>query len=432
MPDAPPAAKSPGKLGLPMLTALVVGNMVGSGVFALPEQLAPFGATSVLGWCVSAAGSMCFALVLARLARRSPATGGPYAYTREAFGEFAAFLVGWGYWISCWCAQAVIAITLVRYLGDLVPGLTGGAGAASAIVAIVLLLELNVAGVRKAGAMQVLTTVLKILPLAAISLFGFTRFEPAHFEPFNPTGEPLYLAVQGCLALTLWAFLGFESATIAAGEARDASRTVPRATLIGIAIATVLYVAATLAVMGLVPREELMHSNAPFALAAEILWGPWARKLVAAGAVVSCFGALNGWILVSGQMPLAIARDGLFPEFFRRMSARGTPAVGLRLSSGLAVLLIALNSSGSLSALFNGIVRLATIAALIPFVFCAMADILLAVRARERVLGGAIVAVIAFAYGMLAIHGAGQEYVSWGFLLFLGGIPFYALARVRA
>jgi APA family basic amino acid/polyamine antiporter len=430
-------AARPGRreLGLVALTALVVGNMVGSGVFLLPAALAPFGATSVLAWLVSAAGSMAFGLVIARLARRFPEVGGPYAYTRRAFGEFAAFLVGWGYWISCWCAQAAIAVAMVGYLGDLVP-FVRASPRATALAAIVLLAAVNARGVREAGAVQVVTTVLKLLPLVAIALLGFARFEPQHFEPFNPTGRALVPAVLGSLALTLWAFQGFESASIAAGEARDARRNVPRATLIGIAIATVLYVAATLAVMGLVPPAELARSGAPFADAARTLWGDGAAKLVAAGAFVSCFGALNGWILVAGRMPLALALDGLFPAFFARVSARGTPALGLYVSSGLACGLVVANYSDTLVGMFTAMTVLATLSALVPFVFCAMADVLLAVRARregstERIRAGNVVALLAFTYGLLTIHGAGAENVAWGFLLLLGGIPFYVLARAR-
>src|SRR5262245_30281421 len=217
-----PARASPGhrQLGLVALTALVVGNMVGSGVFLLPAALAPFGGTSVLGWLVSALGTMAFGLVIARLARRRPAVGGPYAYAREAFGEFAAFLVGWGYWISCWCGVAAVAVAMTSYLGALLPAAKAHP-TATTIAAIVLLTGVNVAGVREAGIVQVVTTVLKLVPLLAVGFLGLAHFEPANLEPFNPTGGSLASAVLGCLALTLWAYQGFESASVAAGEARD-------------------------------------------------------------------------------------------------------------------------------------------------------------------------------------------------------------------
>jgi len=430
-----PSSASPTtrQLGLVALTALVVGNMVGSGIFTMPAALAPFGGTSILGWIVSALGSLAFGLVLARLARRRPAVGGPYAYTREAFGEFAAFLVGWGYWISCWSAQAAIAVAMVGYLGELVPFVhTHPAGVA--VAAIAGLAALNGRGVHEAGLVQVVTTVLKLLPLLAIGVFGFMRFESAHFRPLNPTGDPLPQAVMGCLALTLWAYQGFESASIAAGEARDARRNVPRATILGISIATVLYVASTLAVLGMIPPSELGRSPAPFAEAAALLWGPTAAKVVAVGAFVSCFGALNGWILVTGRVPLALAGDGLFPRPFGRLSSRGTPAFALYVSSLLACMLVLARSSDSLVVMFTAMTVLATLSALVPYVFSAMAELMLAARARaagarEPALAGTLIALAAFAYGLVTIAGAGAEYVMWGFLLLLGGMPFYVLAR---
>ncbi len=441
-PDAPtPASTRPSTakaLGLATLTALVVGNMIGSGVYLLPAALAPFGGASLLGWLVTTGGSIAIGLVFARLARRLPAAGGPYAYTREAFGEFAGFLVGWGYWISCWSAVAAIAVAMVGYLGEFVPGLTTRPpmAAGAAVGAIVILTAVNIRGVKEAGLVQLVTTVLKILPLVAVAIFGLSRFEPAHFEPFNPTGGSLWSAVQGCLALTLWAFLGLEAATVPAGDVESPRKTIPRATILGIAIAASLYVASTVAVMGMVPRETLAASTAPFAAAAQALWGPGAGKLVAAGAFISCFGALNGWILVASQVPMAIARDGLFPAFFSRLSERGTPALGLALSSGLACVLVAANFSKALVAMFTGMILLSTLASLIPFVFCAMADLMLAVRARhagspEPLAAGAVIAVVAFVYGMVATAGSGTSTVFWGFLTLLCGIPFYVLTRWR-
>lgn len=433
------AAMSNGKaLGLATLTALVVGNMIGSGVFLLPASLAPFGGASLLGWIVTAAGSLAIGLVFARLARRMPAAGGPYAYTREAFGEFAGFLVGWGYWISCWSAIAAIAVAMVGYLGEFVPGLakTPPLAAGTAVGAIAILTAVNVRGVREAGIVQLITTILKILPLVAVAVFGLSRFDASHFEPFNPTGKPLWAAVQGCLALTLWAFLGLEAATVPAGEVREPRRTIPRATILGISIAATLYVAATVAVMGMVPREVLAESTAPFADAARAIWGEGAGKLVAAGAVVSTFGALNGWILVGAQVPMAIARDGLFPPFFSRLSARGTPHLGLVVSGALACVLVSANYTKALVAMFTGMILLSTLASLIPFVFCAMADLMLSIRERqagraEPIAAGAIVAVLAFIYGMLATAGSGQDTVFWGFLTLLCGIPFYVVTRWR-
>lgn len=425
-------------LGLPMVTSLVVGNMVGSGVFLLPASLAPFGGASLAAWLVTSAGAILLGLVFARLARRLPAAGGPFAYTDQAFGEFAGFLVGWGYWISSWSAVAAIAVAMTGYLGDLVPALTSspGAAAGTAISAIVILSAVNIAGVRRAGWVQLATTILKVLPLVAVALFGLPRLVPAHFVPFNPTEGSAFGAVQACLALTLWAFLGLEAGTVPAGDVRNPSLTIPRATVIGVVIAAALYVASTVAVMGMVPREVLAASSAPFAEAARTLWGSGAGKLVAAGAFISCFGALNGWILVAGQVPMAIARRRLFPPFFARLSSHGTPALGLVLSSALASILVAANFTKGLVAMFTAMILLSTLASLIPYAFCTMAEALLSIKERRSspgtaVRGALVLSILAFVYAMIATAGAGQATVYWGFLTLLAGIPVYVLVKWR-
>ena len=421
-----------------MVTSLVIGNMVGSGVFLLPASLAPYGGISLVGWLVTTAGSILLGLVFARLARRLPAAGGPYAYTDQAFGEFAGFLVGWGYWISSWSAVAAIAVAMTGYLGDLVPALTRtpGAAAGTAISAIILLTAVNVTGVRQAGWVQLATTILKVLPLVAVALFGLPRLMPANFVPFNPTGGSAFGAVQACIALTLWAFLGLEAGTVPADDVRNPSRTIPRATVLGVLIAAVLYVASTVAVMGMVPREVLAASSAPFAEAARTLWGSGAGRLVAVGAFISCFGALNGWILVASQVPMAIARRRLFPPFFARMSSRGTPALGLVVSGTLATVLVAANFTKGLVSMFTTMILLSTLASLIPYAFCTMAEALLSIRERRAMSAGALgralaLTAVAFVYAMIATAGAGQETVYWGFLTLLAGIPVYVLMKWR-
>jgi APA family basic amino acid/polyamine antiporter len=355
--------------------------------------------------------------------------GGPYAWTRQAFGELPAFLVGWGYWISCWCGQAAIAIAMVCYLGALWPGALEQSSLV-AIVAMGLLCAVNLAGVREAGLVQLLTTILKVLPLLAIAIFGFTHFEPAHFEPFNPSDEPLPHAVLGALALTLWAFQGFEAASVTGDEVDEPERNIPRATLIGIALATVLYVAATLSVMGLVEPASLAKSSAPFADAATQIWGAGAGRLVALGAFISCFGALNGWILVAGRLPYAMARDGLFPKRFGELNAKQTPAGGLVLSTGLACVLVLTNYQPSLVAMFTTMTLLATLSALLPLVVCALADWVL--TAREGESGGRLVDGLALLYGALTFFGAGGEALVGGLALLAAGLPVYGWMRRRA
>lgn len=419
-------------LGLWMTMALVVGNMIGSGIFLLPASLAAYGGVSVFGWLFTTTGAIFLALVFARLSGMVPRAGGPYAYSREGFGEFAGFLVAWGYWISIWCSNAAIAIAMVSYLAVFIPALAANAwlGGLAAVAAIWLLTGVNVAGVRSAGFVQVVTTVLKIAPLVAIAGFGLFFFQADHFTPLNRSEQSIPSAINATAALTLWAFLGLESATIPTEEIRNARRTVPLATILGTLVAAAVYILGTVAVMGLISPGALAQSNAPFADAATSLWGPWAGYVVAAGAAIACFGALNGWILMQGQLPLAAARDGVFPTPFARVSKTGTPAWGLVVSSGLATILIGLNYQQGLVKQFEFMILLATLTCLVPYVASAAAELMIFSRQRGRfsgrsIIGGSTVAVFALLYSMWAIVGLGAETICWGIALLAAGVPLY-------
>jgi APA family basic amino acid/polyamine antiporter len=404
--------------------------MIGSGVFLLPASLAPFGGVSLLGWLVSAAGALALALVFARLAQFNPLTGGPYAFTRQAYGDLAGFLVAWGYWISVWCANAALAVAGVGYLDPFFPSIVRNPPlAATLAVAIVwLLTAVNLLGVRSAGRLQLVTTSLKILPLAVVGIAGIFAFDPSHFAITGSTTE-VGKGVLATATLTLWAFLGLECATIPAGRTADAARTIPRATIVGTLLTAVIYIVATVGVMSLLDLSQLGTSTAPFADAARQLAGNRAGALVALGAAISCFGALNGWVLVVGQLPLAVAQDGLFPRAFARLSSRGTPAFAMIVAACLSTGLVAMNYSRGLVDLFTFIILLSTLSTLLPYTFCSLAGIILHRRDPRMAwsTGALVVSCFAFAYALFAIGGAGAEVVFWGYLLLMAGLPVYAL-----
>ena len=431
------------KLGLWMCTSLVAGSMIGSGVFLLPASLATFGGISILGWLVSAGGAMCMALVLARLGATLPRVGGPYAYGREGFGDFVGFWIAWSYWISLLTGNAALAVATASYATVFWPALatSPAAGLGTALAALWSLALVNAHGVRTAGLVQLVTTVLKLLPLAAVGTAGFLYFQADHFQPFNPAGESAFSAVTATVALTLWAFLGLEAGTVPAGDVRDPARTIPRATILGTSIAAVVYIACTAAVMGIIAPGELAQSTAPFADAAGSIWGTWGRWVIGAGATISCFGALNGWVLLTGQIPRAAALDGLLPARFAHLSSHGTPVVGIFLSAVLASILIAMNYTRGLVQAFTFLILLATLATLLPYVFTSMTGLMMALRERSlsraggrraaKSLARAIVSVLAFGFSLWAVLGAGAETVFWGFLMLLAGVPVFVAMRWR-
>lgn len=416
-------------LGLLAATALVVGNMIGSGVFLLPASLAPYGATSLIGWGITLGGALLLALTFARLAAHWPQTGGPYAFARNAFGETPGFLIAWSYWISIWCANAAIAVGFAGSIGAIFPGLvsTPLRGALCALSALWICTAINLVGVREAGRMQVLTTLLKVVPLLLFGGIAIWFMDANNLRlPEMAIGESLPNAIQATVALTLWAFLGLEAATVPAGSIADAKRTIPRATVIGTLVAGIATILACTAVLGLLPAEKLKDSAAPMAEAARALWGPGAAIGVAAVAAVSCFGALNGWVLLSAQVPLAAARDGLLPARFTRLDKGGTPAFGVVVSSALASALVISNYTRSLVHLFTFSILLSTAACLLPYVVSSAAWL------RRNDGSGRIVAALALLYSVYALVGTGAEALLWGAVLVLCGLPFHWLNQWRS
>ncbi len=427
-----------GVLGIWTALALVVGNMVGSGAYLLPSSLGRYGPISLLGWLLTALGAVSLALVFGRLGRIMPVTGGPYVYTRVTVGDLPAFMVAWGYWISVWVANAGIATAFVAYLTPFFPALKTSplyAGAA-AVATIWILTAVNLRSVREAGILQLVTTVLKVLPLLAVGTLGLLAMNTANLVPFNPGGGSGFSAVTASATLTLWAFLGLESVTIPAEQVRNPERTIPLATVGGTVVTAAVYLLSSVAVMGVLSAPELSASTAPFVDAATRMWGSVAGKVVAAGAAMAAFGVLNGWVLVQGQMPLAPARDGLFPAAFARLSRRDTPAFGLVVSSILATVLVAANYTRGLVGLFTFTALLATVTALLAYVGSSAGHILLILRDPERFGGkGARVALgvstVAFVYSIWAIVGAGWNVVFWGGILLVVGFPVYLMGAGR-
>lgn len=431
-------ADSAKSLGLAACVAVVVGNMVGSGFYLSPAAVAPYGLLAVLMWVVMGIGAICLGLTFARLAAAVPATGGPYAYTRMAYGDFAGFLIAWGYWISVWASLPAIAFAFAGSLMNLLPALNNKAMALTLTLgAIWAVVGINLRGVKAAGLFAEVTTYAKLVPFAGIALVGLFYVQRENLSQFNPSGEPLLTAAAALAPLTMFAYLGLESATVPAGDVRDAARTIPRSTIIGVAIAATLYVLGTVAVLGVVPREQLMTSVAPFADAARLMWGEVAALAVALAVIVSSIGALNGWTLLMGQVPMAAAHDRLFPAFFGRLSARGVPALGIVISAALATLLVALQASGSpgVRAFYNLLVGLSTMTAVVPYAFCALAVPLVAAWRGKR---GAdaprvgVVELIAFAFSLFTIYGCGPEAVLYGLTLLLLGLPVYVWQRRQA
>ncbi len=415
-----------------MCTALVVGNMIGSGVYLLPASLAPLGWNSIFGWILTIAGGLCLAFVFASLARSMPRAGGPYAYTRAAFGPGAAFMVAWSYWIGVWVGNAAIATAGVSYLTVFFPNLatTTGLHAIVTLSIIWALTAVNCRAASLAGGVQVIATALKILPLVAVIILaalmlgekGMSAVQP--FEAEKIAIGPITMAAT----LALWSLLGLESATVPAEQVHEPEKTIPRATMFGTILTGALYLFVCTSVILLQPPEQVAASNAPLADFIASRWGEGAGKTLAFFAAVSVFGALNGWILVQGELACAMAKDGVFPPFLARTSASGAPVNAHLVSSGLLTGVVLLNYSETLIGLFNFVALLSTTSILFMYLAVSLAALKLnAAGAVRRSMALGVIGALATAYAIWTIYGAGMKPFVWGLALLAAGPPVYLL-----
>ena len=425
------------KLGLWTSTSLVVGNMIGSGVFLMPVALAAYGGVSLFGWIISAIGAFILAKVFSNLSKLMPQSdGGPYAYSRKGFGDFAGFIVAWGYWISVWCANAAITVSLVSALSTFFPALATNPvlAVATGLGAIWFLTWINTLGIVTSGKLQLITTILKILLLILVAVGGLFFFSAKNFIPFNTSGGSDLAAISATAAFTFFAFLGLECATIPSGNVANPEKTIPRATMLGTLIATLIYILSSVSIMGMIPAKDLLHSVTPFADAAVIIWGNSARYWVSAGVAIAAFGALNGWILIQGQIPSAIAKDNLFPPVFKKENKKGVPALGIIISSLLVSVLMTMNYTKGLVEQFRFLILLSTMTVLVPYLFSSAAYMIIRMEKNDlKSVSGWIQAIAlsatAFLFSLWAIAGSGQETVYWGFILLMAGVPFYVMIR---
>jgi APA family basic amino acid/polyamine antiporter len=419
------------KIGLLTTTSLVVGNMIGVGIFVLPAVLSSYGSISLLGWIFTATGALILAKIFSNFSRIIVSkSGGPYMYSKAGFGDFIGFLVAWGYWIACWVGNGAIAIAIIGAASFFIPEL-----ATNSILSVSLGLALiwiftwiNARGITDSGKIQLVTTIFKILPLLFVIIVGLFFFEFDNFPTFNLTGESNFSAISAVATLTLYAFLGIECATIPAGNIENPDKTIPRATMLGTIIVTILYILGTVVLFGVLPLDILQNSPAPFAEAAKIIGGNYGGYFVAVGVLISGIGVLNGWILITGQISMATAKDDLFPDFFKKENKNGAPVNGFIIGGVLSSVVMLMNYTEGLVEQFEFIVQLTVLVILMPYLFTAASYALIVIEKKLHTkswIKTFILSALGFAYSLWAIYGSGYETVFYGFLLMLIGIPVY-------
>lgn len=411
---------STGSLGLMAAIALVMGNMIGSGVFLLPASLAPFGWNGVIGWFATITGALILAYVLSRLTRARPEAGGPAGFVTDAFGQRTGFFISWIYLVSLWTSVVTIAVATVSYLSSMVPFLGRGehVPALAAIALLWLMTLVNLRGTRAAGQFQIVTLGLKVIPLLVVIVLAVYVLSSGKAQLPDFDASLVHTgAINGAATLTLWALLGFESASVAAARVRNPEVNVARATLWGTALTGVLYLMVCSAIALLLPSDMAAHSAAPFAtFVARFLDGDVAT-LVAVFAVISCIGALNGWTLLQAEMMRDMAARRLLPQWFAEIDAQGTARRALLTSAVVASFFAAMNASRTMQALFEYLLLLSTSATLWLYLACALAALKLGV-ARVPALIGAL-------YALWTLWGAGIGASGLSFVLMVLGLPIW-------
>ncbi len=424
------------KIGLVPATLMVAGNMMGSGVFMLPANLAAIGGITILGWLITICGSIALALVFAKNATLSPGAGGPYAYTKLAFGDYMGFQTNLVYWIATVVGNVGLAVAGLGYLSQFFPGLKQPLVMALTQISVIWLLAYaNIRGARIVSRIQSVTTIFALIPILGMAFLGWFWFNRATYSAaWNVTGQSAMSAIGMTLNFTLWSFIGVETASVSAAVVKDPGKNVPIATVAGVLIAAVCYILSSTVIMGIIPNPELVASSAPFADAVVLALGPTAGKAVALCAAVGCLGALGGWTLMSGQTANAAAKDGLFPNVFARENKWGSPSAGLAIIAALMSLQVLFTMSPTAGQQFGKIASVTVILTLLPYIYSSAALKILAYKklATERqYIVYSFIGLFACLYCLWALIGSDARMTRWALVFTITTVIFYELMYSR-
>ena len=413
--------------------SIAVGCAIGSGIFMMPTMLAPYGLLGFGGWLVAGAGSILVALTMARLVKRIPKTGGPYVYVNEGLGTFSGFIIAWTYWVACVSAIAGISIAFVGYLGFFLPQIANSQIYAllASLLLIWIIVFLNIRSLENSSKFQLISTLLKLLPLIFIVLLGAFNFNVNNLPELNPSNLHPISLIATVTTLVMWSFIGIETATVPADNVINPQETIPKVLIASVITILVLYILVSIAIAALVPASELLDSSAPFALAASKILGVTGGTIVSLGALISTLGSLNANTLTAGNLSLAAARDGLLPSKFVILSKNGTPIFTYLLTGAFVSILLILNYTKGIVNAFVFMAMLSTLSTLIAYAFCAIAEFKFS-RADEKNLqrnNALLISCGTFLYAFFAIWGAGIEMIIYSIILILIGTPIYLFKK---
>ncbi|MGU7840017.1 amino acid permease [Burkholderia sp. AW33-5] len=419
------------KMGLVALTLVTASNMMGSGVFLLPTNLANVGSISLWGWVLTIVGVVALALVFAKTNLIQSRPGGIVAYAGDAFGPFVGFQATFCYWISAWVGNVALLVAGIGYLSYFFPGLKNPmVGSATAIVILWGFIGLSCLGAKAAGRAQSFTACCMLIVVLGIGFGGWAWFRPETFtQVYNGTHHGDGSAIISAASIALWGFLGVESAVVSSGQVERPDYTVPRATVFGLLIAAVCYVASCTVIMGIVPHDVLVTSAAPFADSARYMFGTTAGDIVSGLSVIACFGSISGWLILQSESARSGAERGLFPHFFCETNRNDVTVKGLVFTGVLMSVVLLLTASPDLAAQFQVIILMSVFASLLPYMYAAISLPIIMIEKKMNVGGTfriyAVLACIGVVYSIFALLGSGTDSIFWGTALIMATIPLY-------
>ncbi|HHF5313078.1 TPA: putrescine-ornithine antiporter [Haemophilus influenzae] len=429
------SAKS-NKIGVVQLTILTMVNMMGSGIIMLPTKLAEIGTISIVSWLVTAVGSTALAYAFAQCGMFSKKSGGMGGYAEYSFGKAGNFMANYTYGVSLVIANTAIAISAVGYGSELLGATLSPLSIALwTIFTLWLATVLNFGGARITGNISSFTIWGVIIPVVGISIIGWKWFDGSMYvNSWNPHNVPTFEAIGVSISMTLWAFLGLESACANADAVENPEKNVPIAVLGGTLGAAVIYIVSTNVIAGIVPNLELANSTAPFGLAFAHMFDEIVGKVIMVLMVMSCFGSLLGWQFTIAQVFKSSAEEGYFPAFFKKVTSKDAPVVGMITITALQILLSLMTISPSLNKQFNVLVDLAVVTNVIPYLL-SMAALAVLLKeenvAPQKYKTTVFVAFIGSLYSIYALYAAGEQAMLYGSIVTFIGWTLYGFVSYK-
>ncbi|WP_233188044.1 basic amino acid/polyamine antiporter [Actinomyces qiguomingii] len=429
------------KISLPALIALVIGSMIGGGIFGLPSQMAAVAAPGplIIGWLITGIGMLMLAKVYQSLAVKRPEIeAGVYGYAKEGFGTYIGFTSAWGYWVSGWMGNVSYLVLLMSAVGVFLPGFGEGNTPLAIAVASVILWGYHILilrGIHEASVINTIVTVAKIMPLVVFGVMAAIAFDidtfSADFWGQSADAGSTVDQIKAMMLVTVWVFIGVEGASVFSERAKSRS-DVGRATIIGFASVLALLLLVNLLSYGVLARDEL--AGLPDPSLSGVLTaaaGPWGAKFIAAGLIITLIGSLLAWFLMCAEILRVPATDGTLPSWLGRENRHSTPVGTMWLTSSMVQLMLLWAGIGGAG--YTDLILLASALILLPYVFSTLFYLIDSVRSRSGInFAEVTVGVLASVYSIWLLYAAGPKYLLFVGLFYLPGTPFYVAARRKA